>query len=270
MRSSLLGSLLEVLRFNLDHKATRVRIFEMGRIFKKDASVEHSSTTVAGIDQPMRIAGLAYGAQAPLQWGTPERGVDFFDLKADVEALFAPVRLEFKSLSDQTKEALFTSHPAMHPGRSAVVLKDNKVIGYLGELHPKHRQSWGFANAPLLFEFDWDALVSGTVPKAQPVARFQAVERDLAVVVKESTTHAEFLDAVHSASTGGLIRSACLFDIYRPKGQSVPGLQEGEKSLAVRLSLLSEEATLTEPQIESTIEVVLAALSAKLGARLRT
>ena len=113
-------------------------------------------------------------------------------------------------------------------------------------------------------------MVSGTVPKAQPVARFQAVERDLAVVVKESTTHAEFLDAVHSASTGGLIRSACLFDIYRPKGQSVPGLQEGEKSLAVRLSLLSEEATLTEPQIESTIEVVLAALSAKLGARLRT
>ena len=270
MRSSLLGSLLEVLRFNLDHKATRVRIFEIGRIFKKDANVEHSSTTVAGIDQPMRIAGLAYGPQAPLQWGTSERGVDFFDLKADVQALFGPVQLEFKSLSDQTKEAQYTSHPALHPGRSAVVLKDNKVIGYLGELHPKHRQSWGFANAPLLFEFDWDALVQGTVPKAQPVARFQAVERDLAVVVKESTTHAELMDAVHSASTGGLIRSACLFDIYRPKGQSVTGLQEDEKSLAIRLSLLSEDATLTEPQIDSTIEVVLGALSAKLGARLRT
>jgi len=272
MRSSLIGSLLEVLRFNLDHKATRVRIFEVGRVFKKDNSVEHTSTTVAGIDQPMRVAGLVYGAQTPLQWGTQERNVDFFDLKADVETLFAPVQLEFVSFSEQTHSEgnEFARSPALHPGRSAVVLKEGKRVGYLGELHPVHRQSWGFAVAPLVFEFDWDALIQGIVPKAKPVARFQAVERDLAVVVKESVTHAQLIQAVQSTPTQGVLRSACLFDIYRPKGQAGAGMQDDEKSLAVRLTLLSEEGTLTEPQIEGIMGAVLDSLTTKLAARLRT
>ena len=270
MRSSLIGSLLEVLRFNLDRKATRVRVFEVGRVFKKDSSVEHSSTTVAGIDQPMRIAGLAYGPDAPLQWGTQERAVDFFDIKADVQNLFAPVELEFVSLSDKHGETKYhDAHPALHPGRSAAVLKNGAVIGYLGELHPKHRQSWGFSQAPILFEFDWDALTQGSIPKAQGVARFQSVERDIAVVVKESVSHAELIDAVNSAATKGLLKGACLFDIYRPKGQAASGMSEGEKSLAVRLTLANDEATLTESEIEGVTKVVLEALGVKVGARLR-
>ncbi len=272
MRSSLIGSLLEVLRFNLDHKSTRVKIFEVGRIFKKDSSVEHSSTSVAGVDQPMRVSGLVYGAHTPLQWGTQERNVDFFDLKADVQTLFAPVQLEFKPLSEQMQggENEFAPHPALHPGRSAVVLKQGKAIGYLGELHPVHRQSWGFALAPLVFEFDWDALIQGIVPKAKPVPRFQAVDRDLAVVVKERVTHSQLMQAVMSTPTQGVLRSACLFDIYRPKGHDSTGMQEDEKSLAIRLTLLSEEGTLTEPQIEGIMSAVLESLGAKLVARLRT
>ena len=271
MRSSLMGSLLEVLKFNLDRKATRVRVFEVGRIFKKDKSVEHSSTTVAGIDQPMRIAGLAYGPNAPLQWGVPESSVDFFDVKADVQALFAPVELEFIALNNHQSVSgvVIPPHPALHPGRSAAVLKGGALIGYIGELHPKHRQAWGFNAAPILFEFDWDALTQGVVPKAQSVARFQSVERDIAVVVKDSVTHAELMNAVHTAATNGLLKGACLFDIYRPKGQLVTGMQEGEKSLAVRLTLSSEESTLTETEIESITSSVIATLGHKVGAKLR-
>jgi phenylalanyl-tRNA synthetase beta chain len=143
------------------------------------------------------------------------------------------------------------------------------LIGYIGELHPKHRQAWGFNAAPILFEFDWDALTQGVVPKAQSVARFQSVERDIAVVVKDSVTHAELMNAVHTAATNGLLKGACLFDIYRPKGQLVTGMQEGEKSLAVRLTLSSEESTLTETEIESVTSSVIAALGHKVGAKLR-
>jgi len=271
MRSSLLGSLLEVLRFNLDRKASRVRVFEVGRVFKKDQSVEHSSSTVAGIDQPMRVAGLVYGPNAPLQWGVPERLADFFDVKADVQALFAPVELSFEALSDVSLgiTGAHPAHPALHPGRSAAVLKNGSVIGYVGELHPKHRQTWGFAQAPLLFEFEWEALVQTTVPKAQGVARFQSVERDIAVVVKEAVTHADLMKAVYSAPTKGLLKSASLFDIYRPKGQAAAGIEEGEKSLAVRITLASDEATLTEAEIEHSTSLVLEELSSKVGARLR-
>jgi phenylalanyl-tRNA synthetase beta chain len=260
MRSSLLGSLLEVLRFNLDRKANRVRLFEVGRIFKKDLHVEHSNTTVAGIDQPMRIAGLAYGPHSPLQWASSERLVDFFDIKADVEALFAPVRLEFKVAKD---------HPALHPGRSAVVLKGGQEVGFVGELHPKHRQSWGFTQAPILFEFDWESLQEGQVARSYSVPRFQTVERDIAVVVKDSVTHEQLMQAIMGAPTAGLVKSACLFDIYRPKGQVNSSMAEGEQSLAIRLSLLSEDATLTDAQIESTMAQVLKELDLKTGARLR-
>jgi len=273
MRSSLMGSLLEVLRFNLDRKAERVRVFEVGRIFKKDPSVEHSSTTVKGIDQPMRIAGLAYGPNTPLQWGAAERVVDFFDIKADVQTLFAPVQLEFVALSADSSsggnDLSLSAHAALHPGRSAAVLKDGLLIGYIGELHPKHRQAWGFASAPLLFEFDWEALIHTVVPRARSVARFQSVERDIAVVVKDTVTHADLMSAVYSAKTRGLLKDACLFDIYRPKGQAVTAMSEGEKSLAVRLTLSSEESTLTEAEIESVINAVLETLGTQIGARLR-
>ncbi len=107
MRSSLLGSLLQVLKFNLDRKAARVRVFELGRVFLRDASVENTDTTVEGFHQPMRVAALAYGAQDSLQWGSKDKAVDFYDAKGDVEALLAPLRPTFEP----------ATHPALHPGR---------------------------------------------------------------------------------------------------------------------------------------------------------
>jgi phenylalanyl-tRNA synthetase beta chain len=116
-----------------------------------------------------------------------------------------------------------------------------------------------------MFELDLDAVLQREVPVAQGVARFQAVERDIAVIVAEKVTHAELMSAIHAAPTQGLLKSAILFDVFRP--QATQGI---EKSLAVRLTLNSDEATLTDVQIEATVKAVLDHLAAKLSARLRT
>ncbi len=270
MRSSLLGSLLQVLKFNLDRKAPRVRVFEVGRVFLRDASVATTDTTVQGIHQPMRVAGLAWGEPDGFQWSESGRvkgqRADFFDVKGDVEALLAPLQPTFER----------TGHPALHPGRAANVLIDGHVIGVVGELHPRWRQSWDLPHAPMLFELDLDAALARALPLARPVPKYQAVERDIAVVVAEATTHAEMMVAIHAASTGGLLRDAALFDIFRPQPArgAVPamtgGLVEGEKSMAVRLSFNSEHATLTDEQIEPAVRAILEQLSTRVDARLRS
>jgi phenylalanyl-tRNA synthetase beta chain len=260
MRSSLLGSLLQVLKFNLDRKAARVRVFELGRVFLRDASVKNSDTTVEGFAQPMYVSGLAYGPADTLQWGAKEQGADFFDVKGDVEALLAPLKPVFE----------VAAHPAMHPGRCARVLLGGRCIGHVGELHPKWRQGYELAQAPVLFELELDAVLQREVPAFGAVPKFQAVERDIAVIVAESVTHAALMQAIWAAPTQGLLRDAILFDVYRAKaGAASAGLAPGEKSLAVRLTLNSDNATLTEEQIEATVQAVLQQLASALGARQR-
>lgn len=256
MRSSLLGSLIQVLRFNLARKASRVRVFEVGRVFLRDANVVDSDTTVAGVHQPMRVAGLAWGGAQALQWGVKELAVDFFDVKGDIEALLAPRKLEFVG----------AQHPALHPGRSAQVLLDGQVIGYVGELHPRWRQGYELPSAPVLFELDWDAVLRRPVPHAAGVPKFQAVARDIAVVVGDEVTHAALLQAIWATEHGGLLRDAQLFDVYRPK--AAPG-QSPSRSLAVRLTLNADDATLTDERIEPVVAAVLASLQARVGAQLR-
>ena len=265
MRSTLLGSLLQVLKFNLDRKAQRVRVFELGRVFLRDASVRNTDTTVEGFHQPMRVSGLAYGPNDTLQWGRKEQAIDFFDVKGDVEALLAPVEAMFEP----------ATHPAMHLGRCARVLVNGRAIGFVGELHPQWRQSWDLPQAPVMFELELDAVLQRVVPQFKPVAKHQAVERDLAVVVAERVTHADIMGAVEQAVPDGMLRSAVLFDVYRPKalraGEETPagGLAPGEKSLAVRLTLGRDEATLTEAEIEAAVQAVVAQLAQRAGARLR-
>ena len=258
MRSSLLGSLLQVLRFNLDRKASRVNVFELGRVFLRDASSQNTDTTVAGFDQPMRVAGLAYGPREALQWSQSDKGVDFFDVKGDVQALLAPLQAVF----------IPASHPAMHPGRCTSVTVGGVGIGFIGELHPKWRQGYELAQAPILFELALDALTQRPVPGFQAVSKLQPVERDIAVIVAEGVTHGALMAAIHGADTRGLLKSATLFDIYRPQ-QANAVMQIGEKSLAVRLVLCSDDATLTDEQIEEAIQAVLENLQISLRARLR-
>jgi phenylalanyl-tRNA synthetase beta chain len=259
MRSSLLGSLLQVAKFNLDRKADRVCVFEVGRVFTKDASVPETDTTVAGFHQPMNVAGLVYGPAHGLNWEGLRRSHDFFDVKGHVEKLFSPVSVTFVA----------AIHPAFHPGRCAKVIRDGAVVGHVGELHPKWRQSWGFSQAPILFELSLDAVMERRVAAFQQYSKFQAVERDVAVWVGESVTHDQLMKAVHTAPLQGLLQSATLFDIYRPKADASSPSQASEKSMALRLVFNREDSGLTDVEIDAAMTQLVAHLGLQVGARIR-
>ncbi len=259
MRSSLIGSLLQVVKFNADRKAHGVRVFEIGRVFSKNASVPDSDTTVKGFDQPMRVAGMSFGNAAPVQWDVKDQAADFYDVKADVQALLAPAVPTFE----------VDTHTAMHPGRCAKVLLHGQAIGYVGELHPKWRQSWDLSSAPVMFELNLDAVTERAVPVALAVERFPNVERDIAVIVKEHIAHDQVIAAVHAASTQGWLRHAVLFDVYRTKTANA-SMAADEKSLAIRLTLNSHEATLNDAQIDQAVQAVVAQLAQQFSARLRS
>ena len=258
MRSSLIGSLVDVLKTNLARKADRVRIFEVGRVFKRDAAVLDGDQTVAGFDQPVRVSGLAYGSADALQWGQAARNVDFFDVKGDVEALLAPRQAQFVK----------AEHPAFHPGRCAQVVVDGKAVGFVGELHPKWRQSYDLPLAPVLFELDADVLTQRAVSAFTNVPKMQSVYRDLALVVADSTPHDALIGAITKAPSEGLVRGARLFDIYKPKAP-VAGMADNERSLAVRVELRDDEQTLTDERIDVAMKAVLASLASEVGARVR-
>lgn len=227
MRSTLLGGLINALKYNQSRKHERVRLFEIGRIF--------NSTAADG--QPEKIAGLAWGARFAEQWGTGKENVDFFDVKADVETLLAPRIAEFRR----------TSHPALHPGRSAEVVVDGIVIGVLGELHPKWVPVYDLASAPVVFELDLTALTRVDAIRATPVSKFQPVRRDLALIVEENLP-AESLVKAFDSLDNPLVTAIKLFDVYRGKG--VP---EGRKSLAFKVLLQDTHKTLTESDVDAAI-----------------
>ena len=257
MRSSLVGSLVGALKFNQARKAARVRLFEVGRVFMRDAGVAAGEVSVAGIAQPMRVAALAAGPIDTVQWGSKERPVDFFDMKGDVEALLAPARATFVA----------AQHPAMHPGRCARVEIDGVAVGHVGELHPRWRQAYELPSAPMLFELDLAVLQRRALPAFAPIPRLQPVWRDLALIAGEGVTHDALIAAIRSVPTP-LVRSARLFDVYKP-AQPTPEMAAGERSLAVRVELLDDDVGLTDERIDAAMKEVLAALMQRLGVRLR-
>jgi len=242
-----------------------VRVFEAGRVFLRDAGVATTDSTVKGVRQPMRLAGLAWGEADASRWDGKGHRSDFFDVKGDVEALLAPLSATFERVD----------HPALHPGRAARVRVDGVDIGVVGELHPRWRQQWDFPTAPVLFELDLAAVMARPVPVAKPVSKHQPVERDLAVVVAETVTHADLMAAITGAPSGGLLHDAALFDIYRPapaRDGAAPvagALAVGQKSMAVRLHFQSEGATLTDVEVDAAVHAILDHLAVRLGARLR-
>jgi phenylalanyl-tRNA synthetase beta chain len=257
MRSSLLGSLINVLRSNLARKAARVRVFEVGRVFSRDATVRDSDSSVAGVRQPLRVAALAYGPAQALQWGVREQTVDFFDLKGDIELLYAPRVVRFVP----------ATHAALHPGRCAAVELDGVPIGFVGELHPRWRQAYELPQAPVLFELDAEALMERDLPAYVPIQRQQSAWRDLALIVGDGVTHDALMDVI-DAGPASLLRSARLFDVYKP-ASATSDIAADERSLAVRLELLDDEATLTDERIEAELTRLIDALDKRLGARLR-
>ncbi len=258
MRSSLIGSLVQVLRTNLAHKAPRVRVFEIGRVFRRDASVVDGPLDVAGVHQSLRLAGLAYGGASAEQWGERGRAVDFFDVKGDVEAL----------CGSRLPRFVPAAHPALHPGRSARIELDGVLIGHLGELHPRWRQAYELPSAPVLFELAVPALLAAELPSFSPLPRQQTIRRDLALVTPETVSHDALMAALR-ATPNPLLRSAVLFDVYKPAA-GTGDLAPGERSMAVRLELRDDEATLTEDRIEAVVAEVLDQVKSRLGVRLRT
>ncbi|MEO7320997.1 MAG: phenylalanine--tRNA ligase subunit beta, partial [Nitrosospira sp.] len=245
MRSSLLGGLLSNLQFNLNRKQSRVRLFEIGRCFvKQDGAYVESE----------KLAGLCYGDSTAEQWGTPAREMDFFDAKADIEALFWPTLLNFRG----------ASHPALHPGKSAEIRLGDRCAGYLGELHPHWRQKFGLPNSTVLFEANLDLLLERALPVAVEISKFPPIRRDIAVVVPENITTQAILESMR-AEYSPIISEIFLFDVYQGKG-----VENGKKSLAFRVLLQDTEKTLTDAEADLVIKKLVNILECQFGARLRS
>jgi len=244
MRSTLVGGLVEILQNNLNRKQNRVRIFEIARVFAKNAD--------GSFAQNERIGGLWYGAAMPEQWGEKTRNADFYDIKADVENLLKNSKIEFAK----------TAHPALHPGRAAEIVSDGRVIGFVGELHPKWLQKYDLPQAPLVFEIDMAAVLQRDKTRYQPVSKFQAVRRDLAFVLPENVSYAELESSLKTVSSP-LVQEIALFDVYRGTG-----LPEGMKSMAVKVVLQDMENTLTDEAVEPVMAKLVDAAAA-VGAQLR-
>ncbi len=248
MRTSLWAGLIPVLQHNLNRQQERVRLFETGlRFLRRDGET---------VQQPM-IAGLIYGELLAEQWGEKGRKLDFFDLKGDVEALLA--------LGGDIKRFEFvpSQHPALHPGQAAEILLDGLSVGRLGALHPRLQKRFDLAANAYLFEIELDAIRGASLPKFSELSKFPAIRRDIAVIVDQQVSAADLEKAVYGAAPEEL-RNLKLFDVYVGKG-----IDSGRKSVAMGLTLQAQSRTLTDSDVDHTIEKVLAALKSELGASLR-
>ncbi|MGL4768566.1 MAG: phenylalanine--tRNA ligase subunit beta, partial [Formosimonas sp.] len=210
------------------------------------------------IAQPLKIAGLAYGSAAPEQWASVSTEVDFYDVKGDLEALFAPQKLQFSAFA----------HVAAHPGRCAQMTLNGQVIGWLGQLHPRLQQKYDLPRAPMLFELDAQAALHRTIPTAREVSKQQMVTRDLALIlpkeVSASAIDAVFTHFMTKSPQGHLLREVQLFDLYQ--GEHVAAT---EKSMAYRVSLQDMHETLQDATIDALMAQLLVQLQTQVGARLR-
>ncbi|MEW6330812.1 MAG: phenylalanine--tRNA ligase subunit beta [Pseudomonadota bacterium] len=248
MRTSLWPGLLQTILYNQNRQQTRVRCFELGRVFLPQGQGFHEETM---------LAGAVCGEALTEQWGMPRRPVDFHDLKADTEALLV--------LAGIGQGARFETgqHPALHPGQTAEIRIEGKRIGRMGVLHPAAQSRLGLDRPVVLFELQLAALRNGKIPIFREFSRFPSIRRDLAILVEESVSAQAVLDCVQKVA-GGLLVNLELFDEYRGKG-----IDSGRKSLALGLTLQDSSRTLNEDDVEGVMTQVMTALQTGLGARPR-
>jgi phenylalanyl-tRNA synthetase beta chain len=248
MRLSLWPGLIEAFRFNLRRQQERVRLFEVGTRFEIEAG---------HLVESQGIAGLISGTALPEQWGADRRAADFFDLKADVEALFA--------LTGRSAAISYVAraHDTLHPGRSAAVMDGKTCVGWLGQLQPELARKLEIREAPWIFELAIDPSFRSEVPVFTDISRFPAIRRDLAVVVDESVTLDELRKSVNLAAKG-LLRDLHVFDVYRGKG-----VEPGRKSIALGLILQETSRTLTDGEADTVIAAVVERVKGDLKAGIR-
>ncbi len=188
------------------------------------------------------------------QWGSAARNVDFFDVKADIEALCWPQLARLEK----------AEHPALHPGQCAEIWLDGVHAGWLGSLHPRLMQQYDLATAPVVFELALQTLLTRTLPRHGEISRFQSVRRDLAVIVDESIPVQALIDAMYAARIEGIAEIA-LFDVYRGKG-----IDSDKKSLAFRVLLQDTQKTFTDTEVDTAMANFTDLLKQKFNAQLRS
>lgn len=243
MRSGLWGGLIDTLIYNLNRKQERVKLFEIGAAYAVEDDTYRETT---------RISGLAYGDATPEQWAEAARDVDFYDLKADVDALTCG-RAQYVA----------ASHAALHPGQSAQVMLNGKAIGWIGKLHPKWQQHYQLPRGTMLFELDVAPLLQGQVPQYVEVPKFPPVRRDMAVIVDEGKPVDALLKTLHETKNP-LVNEIRLFDLYRGKG-----IAEGKKSLAFLVLMQDTQKTLTDAEADEVMAKLLDSIVRQHGAELR-
>lgn len=260
MRSSMVGGLLDNVVHNAHHKQTRVRVFELGRVFLRDAHITDGDLSVAGVCQPQRLAGMAWGPVTEEQWGLATRQVDFYDVKKDLETLLGSQARQLSCIAD--------SHPALHPGRSARLQLNGVDVGWLGEIHPRWAQQHDLQHAPVVFEIDLDAISITELPAPSALSRQPVVVRDLAIWVPVKITYASLLATLNAAIVAdpalAIIKDIKLFDIWRDKtGDNT------QKSMAFRFWLQNPAQTLDDATVDQSMAILLKALVDDHGVSVR-
>jgi phenylalanyl-tRNA synthetase beta chain len=248
MRTSLWTGLLTTYLYNKNRQQHRLRFFETGLCFYQENAVLH---------QEMKIAGLISGAVSPEQWGESSRKVDFFDLKADVQALLKASRL------DDKVEYLAADMPTLHPGQSAKIYYLGREIGLLGALHPKIKQELAIKEPIFMFELDLQSIDTTELPKFATLSKYPLIRRDLALVVNENIHAGDLMQSLRKTA-GDILVDLQLFDVYR--GQGIP---EGCKSLALGIYLQHVDKTLQDEEINHVMENILHTLKEGFNAKLR-
>jgi len=247
MRTTLWCGLIKVAQHNVNRQQARVRLFESGLCFTKHHEDLH---------QEPAFAGLVMGSVKPEQWGEKTRSIDFYDVKADIESIFA-----LTGMNVLFKQGL---HPALHPGQTAEIYKqDGALLGFFGMLHPTLEKHFGFESVVFLFEFKLNQLKIKQQSVFTPLSKFPSVRRDLALLVKNDVSAHEVIECIKSIEASNL-KEVNIFDIYQGKG-----IEEGFKSVALSLHLQNDAQTLTDLVVDDTVKSVLATLTYKISAKLR-
>jgi phenylalanyl-tRNA synthetase beta chain len=248
MRSTLWPGMVAAAASNTARQQDRVRFFE--------ASRSYHGTLDDHYEVP-RIAGLATGPAAPEQWGQKPGAVDFFEVKADVEAVL--------SLACELDEVRFTptEHPALQPGQAAEIRRGDEVIGVMGKLHPRLAKDYDLKRAVYLFELDAEKALHSAAPRASAISKYPAIRRDIAIVVDDGVSADDLVAAV-SSSAPDLVRDVRIFDVY--KGDTI---EAGRKSVAIGLILQETSRTLTDDDADSAMAAAIEVLEKKFAAYLR-
>ncbi|MCU7918470.1 MAG: phenylalanine--tRNA ligase subunit beta [Candidatus Thiodiazotropha sp. (ex Epidulcina cf. delphinae)] len=248
MRTSLWPGLLQTALYNQSRQQSRVRIFEAGLCFVQREA----------IDQRMILAGLVSGERLPEQWGSDTPRVDFYDMKADVEAL-----LSLTGVAQDGFSFAPAVHPALHPGQSAAIAFQGSKVGMIGMLHPELERRLDLNGATFLFEIELAKVAQGRLPGFESLSKYPSIRRDIAIVVDESVTFESIRNLIRDES-GKIITDILLFDVYT--GENI---DSGRKSLALGLILQEKSHTLTDKEVDEVVTAVLDRLAGEYGAKLR-